>query len=74
MKDASSQQSSKRIALVTDSSCDLPEELIKEHDVRILPLYVVYPDRQYRDRYDIQAEEVYARMPEEVPALPCRWR
>lgn len=68
MNDAIRQQSSKRIALVTDSSCDLPEELIKEHDIRILPLYVVYPDRQYRDRCDIQAEEVYARMPEEVPS------
>ncbi|NLK51065.1 MAG: DegV family protein [Syntrophomonadaceae bacterium] len=57
----------KRVALVTDSSCDLPDEIIKAHGITILPLKIVYPDREYQDRFDIMPDEVYARMPEEVP-------
>jgi len=68
LKEANNKQPRNRIALVTDSTCDLPDDLIKEHDIRLLPLTVVYPDRQYRDRYDILPEEVYARMPEEIPS------
>ncbi|NLU49620.1 MAG: DegV family protein [Syntrophomonadaceae bacterium] len=56
-----------KIALVTDSSCDLPEQVIKEYGIHVLPLRVIYPSREYRDVCDITPQEVYARMSQEVP-------
>ncbi len=56
-----------KIALLTDSMCDLPNEFIQKFKVIVLPAKVVYPDREYSDRVDIQPEEVYSRMPEEIP-------
>lgn len=56
-----------KIALITDSSCDLPEEIIRKHSIFTLPLRVIYPDREYRDGIDITPQEVYDRMPDEIP-------
>ncbi|NPV91209.1 MAG: DegV family protein [Firmicutes bacterium] len=62
-----SDDSLRRIALVTDSTCDLPEEVLRENGIHILPLKVVYRDKEYHDRIDIQPEEVYAQMPDKIP-------
>ena len=51
-----------RIALVTDSSCDLPPEYLRAHGIYCLPLHVVYSDGEYRDGVDITPEEVVRRM------------
>ncbi len=56
-----------KIALLTDSMCDLPNEFIQKFKVKVLPAKVVYPDHEYSDRVEIQPEEVYSRMPEEIP-------
>lgn len=57
-----------RIALVTDSACDLDRDTISRHGIRVLPLQVIFKDGQYRDGVDITAEEVYARMGQELPS------
>ncbi|MBO8158655.1 MAG: DegV family protein [Thermosyntropha sp.] len=56
-----------KIVLLTDSACDLPREIIQKYGIKILPLKVIYGEKAYSDREDIQPEEVYARMPEEIP-------
>lgn len=56
-----------KIALVTDSTSDLNPEVIEKYGIHILPLKVVYADRQYNDRVDITPEEVYATLDEETP-------
>jgi DegV family protein with EDD domain len=56
-----------RIALVTDSTCDLEAAVIARHGIRVLPLKVIYRDRVYHDRVDIQPQEVYDRLDREVP-------
>ncbi len=56
-----------KIALVTDSSCDLPQELIQRYSIFTLPLRVIYGDKEYRDNIDITPEEIYKRMPDEIP-------
>ncbi|MGI5921656.1 MAG: DegV family protein [Syntrophomonadaceae bacterium] len=62
-----------KIAVLTDSACDLPQELIKKLGIRILPLKVIYPDQEYSDRVDIEPEDVYQRMPDQIPttSMPC---
>lgn len=56
-----------KIALLTDSACDIPQELLNKFNIHILPLKVIYKDKEYSDRVDIQPEDVYSRMPNEIP-------
>lgn len=57
-----------KIAIVSDSTSDLPAETIEKYNIRILPLRVIYTDGEYRDRVDITPEEIYARFKEEIPS------
>ncbi len=56
-----------KIAIVTDSTCDLPDELVQKHGIRVLPLRILYKDGEYRDNVEITADEVYSRLKEEIP-------
>jgi len=56
-----------KIAIVSDSTSDLPLETINKYNIRVLPLRVIYTDGEYRDRVDITPEEIYSRFEEEVP-------
>lgn len=56
-----------KIAIMTDSMSDLPQGIIKKFNIKVVASRVVYPDREYRDRVDIEPEEVYALMPEQIP-------
>ncbi len=56
-----------KIAIVTDSSCDIPKEMMEEHQIHMLPLKIIYKDQEYRDRVEISPEEIYKRFSEEVP-------
>lgn len=56
-----------KIAIVTDSTSDLDPEMIKEFGIEILPLHVVYKDREYLDRVNISPDQVYNNMEVEVP-------
>lgn len=55
------------IAVLTDSCADLSPQTAEENGIFVIPLSVVYPERAYADGVDITAEDVYRRMPEEVP-------
>lgn len=50
------------VAIVTDSTSDLPEKLADEHGISIVPLYVHFGEDAFRDGLDIKAEEFYARL------------
>lgn len=56
-----------KIALVTDSTSDLNHEEIEKYNIHVLPLKIVYKDREYTDRVDITPDEVYNNMTIEVP-------
>jgi hypothetical protein len=47
-----------RIALVTDSTCDLPAELIKKYDIKIVPIAVQVNEQSFLDRVNISTTEV----------------
>lgn len=53
---------SHKTALITDSACDLPPDLIQQYDVRVVPLYLIWGQEQLRDRVDIQPVEFYNRL------------
>jgi len=54
------------IAILTDSTCDIPEDLIKRYGIIVVPHIIIWGDDQYRDRVDIQPEEFYRRLATET--------
>jgi DegV family protein with EDD domain len=50
------------VKVVVDSTSDIPEKLAKEWDITIVPAYVLFGGKSYRDRLDISEDEVYARL------------
>jgi DegV family protein with EDD domain len=50
------------VQLITDSSADLPIELIEKYKIRIVPLSVRIGNSEYRERADITPEEFYEKM------------
>lgn len=48
--------------LVVDSTCDLPETLMEEHDIRRIPLRVQIGETDYRDGEEISLPAVYGHM------------
>lgn len=57
------------IAIITDSTCDIPDELIEKNGIIVVPQYIIWGDQQYRDRVDIQPVEFYERL-ETEPQRP----
>jgi DegV family protein with EDD domain len=56
------------IKIVTDSTCDLPQEVINELDITVVPCYINFPDKSYIDGVDISRKEFYQKLPHyEVP-------
>ncbi len=56
-------------ALIADSTCDIPAELIERYHLDIIPQIVIWGDQELRDRVDIQPEEFYRRL-STSPQLP----
>jgi len=50
------------LQVVTDSSCDLPEDLIKKHNIRVVPLIVNIDDNIFREGVDITPKVFYEKM------------
>jgi len=50
------------IAILTDSTCDIPEELIEQYDIHVVPQYIIWGVEQFQDRVDMQPIEFYERL------------
>jgi DegV family protein with EDD domain len=58
-----------RIAVVTDSSAYLPEELVREYGIRVVPLNVHFNGAVYKDLVDITEDEFFRKLAA-APELP----
>ena len=58
-----------RVAILIDSGCDVTEELIRQYNMKLLRLHVIYPEKDYSDDLDISPQTVYERFPGDS-ALP----
>lgn len=54
----------KKVAIITDSSAYLPQDIVKELGLHVVPLTLHWDDENYRDGEDIRAEAFYARLAE----------
>jgi DegV family protein with EDD domain len=51
------------VKIVTDSTCDLPVEVAKNHDITVIPCYINLKERSYQDGVDMSRQEFYERLP-----------
>lgn len=51
------------IRIVTDSTCDLPADLIAKYGIQVVPLYINIGDKGYLDGVEITREEFYRNLP-----------
>ena len=58
---------SEKIAVMTDSCADVPQELVERYHLFILPMGITCSDGEYRDGVDIHAEDIYERLKTELP-------
>jgi DegV family protein with EDD domain len=50
-----------RIRVVTDSACDIPEEIARRLNVDIVSLTIRFGDEEFTDRVDLSPEEFWAK-------------
>lgn len=54
-----------QIALVTDSTCDIPEEWRKQYEITVVPSIIVFGEKQYIDGVEMTAAQFYEQLPRE---------
>jgi len=50
------------VAIVADSSADLPDAVLDRHHIALVPLQVMFGDETFRDRVELKPEDFYRRM------------
>ncbi len=50
------------VAIVTDSSADLPDAVLDRHHIALIPLQVMFGDETFQDRVGLRPEEFYRRL------------
>lgn len=50
------------IKITTDSTCDLPVELLEQHHISVIPLGIVKGDRLFHDGVDIRTADIAAHV------------
>jgi uncharacterized protein len=50
------------VAVVTDTSSDLPDPVLDQHRILMVPLQVVFGDSTFRDRVELKPEEFYRKL------------
>ena len=51
-----------KIAILCDSTCDIPQPLVDQYDIHIIPQYVIWGEEQFRDRIDLTPHQFYERL------------
>jgi len=57
------------IKIVSDSACDIPQELTQEYDIIKVPTHIIWDGEQYLDSVTMTADEFYRRLPS-TSAIP----
>lgn len=52
-----------KISIITDSTCDLPQETVQKWGLTVLPLNIHLGERAYKDGVDLSREEFYRQLP-----------
>lgn len=55
------------IRIVTDSTCDLPEEIVSQHSITVIPLAINVGNKSFLDGVDLTRRQFYAQLPNFTP-------
>lgn len=58
-----------QVKIFADSISDVPDSWIEQHDIGIVPLYVVFGETAYKDKLEISTTDIYRRV-DEYDELP----
>ena len=50
------------IAIIADSTCDIPDALIERYGIIVIPHYIIWGEEQFLDRVNLQPEAFYQRL------------
>ena len=50
------------VKILSDSACDLPEDILEEYNIDILPIVLIKDDKEYLDKVTIQPKTIYDDM------------
>ncbi len=53
-----------KILIVTDSTADLPKEVVRKHDIGVVPLYINIGEESYLDGVEMSRAAFYTGLPE----------
>lgn len=56
----------KKIAILTDSACDISDKIIQKYDIKIIPLCIHFENKTYRDRVEIEPKKLYELLKTEI--------
>lgn len=51
------------IRIVTDSTCDLPEEIVSQYGITVIPLHINVGEKTFLDGVNLSRDEFYAQLP-----------
>lgn len=49
----------KEVLITADSTCDLPEYLVHENNIKIIPLSILLGEKEYHDGIDVKPKDIY---------------
>ena len=58
------------IAVVTDSTADIPSDLVEEYGLTTVPAFVRFGEEEFRDKVDIATEDFYSRLARDKDVFP----
>lgn len=55
----------RKIKLVTDSTCDLPKEVLEKYNIKSIPLLINFGEKSYLDGVEINQDELFEKIESE---------
>lgn len=58
-----------KIQIITDSMIDVPKDIVEKHNIIVMPLTIIFGDKEYRDGVDLTNVQFYEKLSqsEELP-------
>ena len=47
------------VKIISDSTCDLPKELVEKYDISIIPLHIVMGETEYEDGFGLTPDDIF---------------
>ncbi|EJO5347984.1 DegV family protein [Clostridium botulinum] len=54
-----------KIKIITDSTADLPSHIVEKYDIEVIPLFVSFGDKVYKDGVDIKLGQLFGKIENE---------